>query len=466
MTGVAPSVDDLVWTSLEPFERRAERVATSWAAIGRLLEVDRPLGGAEDEYLGLHGWLRSVEPEIFTALVRTPQAYAWVRRTQEALSAGLGRSADRVPVAQHRSLASRLADAKLLFLGAAVAGDQPLRFECPHEVQPPVVLPLGDALLVGDVPIRIMGAGGGDVLIDDAGTTRPADVVREPSLPAEHGSIRLSPFVLQTSDIESLDRSTVLEYGLRGHRQALPLMEESFALLARYAPEAHRQIGATVDTIALHDPGRADGSQASLSDLPGTFAVPCSPNPYVNVECIVHEYFHNRLFALEELGRVFEDETEEAGGGPVVYSPWRVETRPLKGLLHSTYVFAPVAEFWLGVWRAGRADPVQLAYALDDTVRHRLQLAMGVELLRRRARLTPWGQDILDALERRVRAFDAACREAGVPHDTEAMATRLDGTVEPLRWVGRDTVSVRENIRANIEGHDVNGDTRELTFSV
>ena len=129
-------------------------------------------------------------------------------------------------------------------------------------------------------------------------------------------------------------------------------------------------------------------------------------------------------------------------------------------------MFAPVAEFWLAVWRSGRAGPEQLAYALDDTIRHGLQLRMGVEFLRARAKFTPWGSGVLDALDRRVRAFLAACEEAEVPEDTVAMSNGLDGSVEPLRWVGHDRVSVRQNIRANIERHDTNGDTRELSFAV
>jgi hypothetical protein len=329
-----------------------------------------------------------------------------------------------------------------------------------------VSLAAGDLLLVGDDLVPVIGTAAGEVLIEGEGGTGSTAVVREPTLPVRHGSIRLSPFILQISGIESRDRATVLAYGRDGHAAALPVMEASFDLLADRAPEAHRQIVASIDTVALHDPGVADRRQGTLSDIPGTFAVPCSPNPYVNVECIIHEYFHNRLFALEEMGRVFVDATEEEGGGPAVFSPWRVEARPLKGLLHSTYVFAPVAEFWLAVWRLGQADPDQLALALDETIRHGIQLRIGVDLLRDRARFTQWGNDILGALDRRVGVFLASCRAAGVPEDAVAMSSDLDGTIEPLRWVGHDRVSVRQNIRANIEWHDTNGDTRELSFAV
>ena len=462
-TGAAP-VDDLVWTSLEPFERRARWVAVTWAAIGRVLAEDRPIGVDGDEYLALHRWLRGCDADVFTRLVRTPQAYLWARHTEQALTACLNAPAGAVRI--HAALAALLEEARLLVLAAALAAHQPLRFDRPLLVHPPVSLAVDDLLLVGDDPVSVVGTEAGEVLVEVGGGTEAAGVVREPTLPSRHGSIRLSPFVLQTSDIESRDRATVLAFGRDGHAKALPVMEASFDLVADHAPEAHRQIVASIDTIALHDPGRADRSQATLSDVPGTFAMPCSPNPYVNDECIIHEYFHNRLFALEEMDRVFEDEAEEAGGGPAVFSPWRVETRPLKGLLHSTYVFAPVAEFWLAVWRSGQAHPEQLALALDETIREGIQLRIGVELLRARARFTPWGDDILGALDRRVGAFLASCREAGVPEDTVAMSTGLDGTIEPLRWVGHDRVSVRQNIRANIERHDTNGDTRELSFAV
>jgi HEXXH motif-containing protein len=466
VTAAAEPVDDLIWTSLEPFEQRARRVAVVWAAIGRVLQEDPPAGVEADEYLELHRWLRGLEPEVFTSLVRTPQAYTWVRRTHAALTACLDPDGNGHREQARRSLAACLEDAKLLGLGAAAATGGSLELSGPHRVCPPISLPMSDLLLVGDGPVTLTGVSAGEMQARDADTTTAAPIGHEPSLPARHGSIRLSPFVLQTSDIESPDRATVLDYGLDGHRTAGAVMERAFDLIAEHAPESHRQIVATMDTIALHDAGRSERSQATLSDVPGTFAMPCSPNPYTDVECVVHEYFHNRLFALEELDRIFEDEREEAGGGPTVFSPWRVEPRPLKGLLHSAYVFAPVAEFWFAVWRAGRAPADQLAFALDETIRHGLQLRMAVELLDRRGRFTAWGGDVLGALDRRVGAYESACREAGVPDDAGAMSPTLDGRIEPLRWDGHDRVSVRENIRANIARGDLNGDVEALGLAV
>ena len=269
------------------------------------------------------------DADVFTRLVRTPQAYLWVRRTERALTAFLG-APDR-DSRTHAMLATLLDEAKLLVVAASLATHRPVHFDRAVSVQPPVSLADGDHLLTGDDPVSVVGAEAGEVLVEVGGGTEAAGVVREPALPPRHGSIRLSPFVLQTSGIESRDRATVLAYGRDGHANAAPVMEASFDLLADHAPEAHRQIVASIDTIALHDPGRADRSQATLSDVPGTFAIPCSPNPYVNVECIIHEYFHNRLFALEEMDRVFEDEAEEAGVGPPGLLPLAGRETPPEG---------------------------------------------------------------------------------------------------------------------------------------
>jgi HEXXH motif-containing protein len=364
------------------------------------------------------------------------------------------------------ALVEQLEQAKLLVVGAALAAEKGVVFDSPYMAAPPVVVPLSDHVLVGRGATPVGGVQRVAIVADDGQALPVPALVRVPSLPAPHGAVRLSPFVLEDSSIESKERATVRSYGLEGHQAGATVMARSFDLVAAHAPDAHRQIVATIDSIALHDPAEGERSQATLSDLPGTFVMPCSPNPYTNAECIVHEYFHNRLFALEELGPVFADPDEEAGRGEGIFSPWRAEVRPVKGLLHSAYVFAPVAELWLDVWLQGGADELQLAFALDDTIRHRLQLRIGVELLRRRGGLTPWGTSILDALQRRVDGFDQACDEANVPDDTLAMAEDDDGSIRPLRWQNRPRVSVRENIRANIERVDLQGDTRSLDFTV
>ncbi|MEJ8566534.1 HEXXH motif-containing putative peptide modification protein [Wenzhouxiangellaceae bacterium CH-27] len=473
---------DTVWSSLDIYDTRNRKVATALAAIARLFDEQRPLQGGESEFLSLYDNLHALSPQAFTRLVSSPEAYCWVHHAYELIQihfrSGNGEREDtKGPISKH------LEAFKVLAAGAFFTDGQAIAFDAPCSCEMPVNLPCTNLLLDGDGPVSLHGVAGGQVHVSVGGekfrlspqSDRPEEPGREPVsllrqalLSLDGGEILLSPYVFQPSRIESADRANTLAVGYEGHHRLLPRMQESFEVMRRFAPDDYKQIAATVSCIGLNDPAQSDRSQTSLSDMPGTFIVPCYVNPFPNIECIIHEYFHNRLFALEEAGQIFIDQEDEQGrSARTLFSPWRVAARPIKGLLHSTYVFIPVTRFWLAVYEGtDDADPIR-AYALDDSIRQILNLRIGMHLLRNHGRFTEYGETIIAAMESSVAEIIERAEQAGIAHDAPAMQNNLDGTVTPLKWSGYErTVTVRENLRANIQHHDVNGDCRDLPFAI
>src|SRR6185436_7164280 len=113
-------------------------------------------------------------------------------------------------------------------------------------------------------------------------------------------------------------------------------------------------------------------------------------NPLEMADHFIHEFQHNRLSFIEECGPLFEPSAEAER----CYSPWRDKPRALYGLFHGVYVFVAVCRYWLQVFLANDVGPSDRNYVVDRLVRLPRQLALGVGVLRRYARLTPLGRAI------------------------------------------------------------------------
>jgi HEXXH motif-containing protein len=70
---------------------------------------------------------------------------------------------------------------------------------------------------------------------------------------------------------------------------------------------------------------------------------------------LVHEARHSVLNGLLHQLSLYDD-------GPLLYAPWRGDPRPLSGVLHGTYAFAGVADFWRVERRALSGPPAALAH--------------------------------------------------------------------------------------------------------
>ena len=94
----------------------------------------------------------------------------------------------------------------------------------------------------------------------------------------------------------------------------------------------------------------------SFSQLPGAFAVGEARDRLVLAEDFIHEFYHNRLFCIEERGAFFEGQGDGAEPVDSYYSPWRYDPRPLQGLFHALYVFTGVCRYWLSVFGDPQLD--------------------------------------------------------------------------------------------------------------
>ena len=136
----------------------------------------------------------------------------------------------------------------------------------------------------------------------------------------------------------------------------------------------------------------------SSSMLPGVVFLTAEADDRLTAEMLVHELAHSKLFLLQRWDALTADVEESEWAGQMIYSPWRTDLRPVQGVLHGAFVFTHVARLWSGLARAtghvGDPDAASVRRAVTAAT----EVKFAVELLRRNAGFTQWGEDVLSAL--------------------------------------------------------------------
>jgi HEXXH motif-containing protein len=496
-----PEPAELLWTATDLFHARHTKSASVLIALQRTLDRTRPLGGDEQEFLALYARLAAADSDAFTAVWSDPRAFFWTRIAYQlvracltgaplsplatAYAAALGTGSPPATLARH------LDAFKELCLAVAERTGDDWIFERPFRARLPFTIAGARWALEGEGPIEVAGVAGGRLRVahggrtveialpggdggapasgrgEDAGRaegTAGGPVLRRAPVAAHAGcELVLNPFAF---DLPGLDmapalRATGLEYQER-HRG---LVVKALAAIDRYAPETFAHFRDTMRVAAAKRGPDGPFTNVSYSELPGACIVSVSDSPLAMADRLIHEYHHNRLFTVEEHGALFE--RPATAGPPAHYSPWRNDPRPLQGLFHAFYVYAPVTRFWLRALAAGDLAPADRAWAVERLLRTSRRFVLAESVLARAAEMTPFGRACFEELRARVGELQGEIARAGLPADVPALRMEEDGSTVPERSeVDERPLSVNEALAEHVRLHDLRGECAELVERV
>ncbi|MFD9188410.1 HEXXH motif domain-containing protein [Streptomyces phaeochromogenes] len=183
-------------------------------------------------------------------------------------------------------------------------------------------------------------------------------------------------------------------------------LADASELLERQLPKAHKAFTALVTTVVpLPSPSTDPMAVASASspDAFGAMALSLPPDRAQAAAALTHEARHQQLNALLALVPLVTDLDGDGlqQDAPVHYAPWRSDPRPILGLLHGTFAFAGVADFWRTI-RRGATEGPEAARAHFEFALLREQVREGARTLAATGRLTPPGETFVAALTRTV----------------------------------------------------------------
>lgn len=453
-----PTTRHRLWEDASPFSERRERDAASRAAVARVLARRRPLDGAEDEFLGLRTFVEGLPAAAEVAA--DPYAHLWTRLAfglcssavrdapipacAEALAAQVGSRDPKLLLKLH------LGEYKRLALGAALLAGQDLGFDAPLEAQLPMAIPGARASLAGEGTARISGVAGGEILSEGA----DARIERCPLARAAGFEVALQPHGWRVPGLGYLPPSG--RTSLAFQQSQLELVERGLSIVARYLPALFDQMRREIRWIAVNPLSEYGAmNYVSSSELGGAFAFRGVPNPFSAAEAMIHEFHHNRLFALEERETLFEGGALGHEDEALYYSPWRDEPRPLRGILHAIYVTTAQTRLWTEILRRGDAAPEVEAYARNELVRHPLILGIAIGQMDRHARFTEAGAAYFEEIRREVNEIRETARELSIPPDFEAVGFAPDGRIVSLpRPDGTGNRQVRELVQDHVHEFD------------
>lgn len=188
-------------------------------------------------------------------------------------------------------------------------------------------------------------------------------------------------------------------------------------LLERVWPDAAEE----VRVLAWRVVPVTDRATVSYSSLrrPGILYIHVRSAPLLRLaEDLLHETVHVRVHTIETLRPLVVPRGPD-GEEPRYWSPWRLERRPVRGLVHGACTFTAGAEYFERALRAVEARSLPVSPARRLWLARRLleecaSVTIALRALRRAAEeglLTPAGREVVEAVRKR-RAVLA--RSAGV----------------------------------------------------
>lgn len=189
------------------------------------------------------------------------------------------------------------------------------------------------------------------------------------------------------------------------------IFTEAWPEFAQRHPDLAQEVAATVKVVVpLTQPSQGFVSSSSPETF-GAIALSEPPDPRSLMVTLAHETQHLKLSALLDVVPLTMPDD-----GRCFYAPWRVDPRPVSGLLQGAYAYLGVSRFW----RRERhlvEDPAA-THAHAEFARWRAATARVVSTLLSSGRLTPPGTRFVQGMERTLSGW----KNEMVPRPAEELA--------------------------------------------
>lgn len=388
------SENTLPWNDLCVLENRDSRGQMVWMAIEKFLRSGRVKNVGEDDFIRLCDTIGPLDPDVVSLVFQSPESYFWSRVAYRLVAACVGTESPSSFATRYmnsiratsveEALSTHLSRFGVLASTMAFMSEANLELPSPIALNGPTSLPGTGYTLDPPDACFLIGVHSGHFLLKVGSLTvsvDPAESMDEfgyrcPSIRfGESGLVRMQPATFNQPGLGDVPK--ILAAGIPFQRQHADCVEQALKMVQKYSPEAMSAMESHLRVVAtqLNTP---DGPRNSTySQLPGACVITASNHVLQMAEDIIHEFHHNWLFALEEDHALVDSNSDVPVLDCRFYSPWRIDRRPLYGLIHSSYVFSAAARFWeavVGDMQASYDNSDNYRYACCRLVRLSLQL--------------------------------------------------------------------------------------------
>jgi HEXXH motif-containing protein len=157
-------------------------------------------------------------------------------------------------------------------------------------------------------------------------------------------------------------------------------------LICRCLPQRASELAVGLRAVVpLMDDGAGGARSGTVRDSVGALGLTRPRSAHDFAITIVHEFQHSKLSALLDLLPMYV-----AGGTERHFAPWRVDARPIAGLIQGVYAFLGVADAWHGLRAVAELEET----ATGQLAMVREQVRVGLDALEASAELTADGRQL------------------------------------------------------------------------
>ncbi|GIF49514.1 HEXXH motif-containing protein [Asanoa ferruginea] len=194
------------------------------------------------------------------------------------------------------------------------------------------------------------------------------------------------------------------------------LFAEAWDLLGRHLPEREVELRAGLRTLVPLVEDGLSARSATIRHAFGVFGLTRPPSAAEFAVTLVHEFQHSKLSAMLDLMPM-----SDASDKTRYFAPWRVDPRPLAGLLQGVYAFVGVAD----TWRALREVDALTDEAQRQFATARMQVHTGLTSIEQSPGLTPAGRALVGQLRLRTDSLLAEPVPPAIAHAAEEANARI-----------------------------------------
>ena len=474
MTANNQDIRDFVWNRTDFFENRYRKGIAAVVASYKFISEHHPLNYSpeEREFLSLYHRIKNLPGEVFSHVWQEPLAYAWSVTIYNRLSvldmvrlrANTWHDQQQADTAEmvESQLYSQLDFFKLFVIGVIYLAKESIVFERTFKIALPFSIPGTGLVIRGDHHAEIISITDSVLKLkkdddifeinldkDPVAILQPVRLEKCPLITSHNTHFYLNPFSSRFPYFETLDGEYAAAAPQAISYDEIEAIESALALFKRFYPEGFDQFCKWTRVLATKSPYARGVGSTTNTELPGliTLMLPCSR--IWLAETFVHEYFHQRLFFLDEETPIME----EIPGPSIYYQPWRWDARPPLGLIHAIFVFTPVAKFFLNMYKSREFNGTELYYIADFAVRTSVRLQIGIDNLGKIDDFTENGLQLLGILKHEIECYVKEVKKTDLNLDMPAMEfSKQKNSYSPQLGI-RDNkpMTVREALIEHIE---------------
>jgi len=443
---------DWLWRDGDVLRQRHRKAAAVIAAVAEVLSDTTRTGIPAAPFINAFRQYQQFSVASRDILAAEPYTYYWGRLAYELLQLNLrpeqppfGLAAyfcERRALTPRDALAQLLPEFSRLLLAAAYLDNTDLMLEQPLRAATPFAVPGLPITFDGPGEVLIKGIQGGKFLAHALGApTQPAPATHYPVSHYSNCRVRLQPGVFNVLASGISPEFAHFAHDLQTTNRER--IEAALSLLHEIDNNSFDQIATTLRVIATRPAGRpGEITNVSHCDLPGAIVVYAYPHPHELANIILHEFLHNRLFALEEEAHFLCPGTEDLPVGEFIYSPWRDDYRPPHGVLHAVFVFTGIGRYWRKVIEHDGTTPSIRELAKGRLLHSLLQVRIGLAQLRRYANFTQVGATLMQSLDNEHQVLWSAAGTFGIGEDHPVFRFRPEDVfgTEKLDYTIRDSI--------------------------